>query len=158
MISRIWRKISVLGAAGLGLLAAATPVLSEETPGARGTITATFVSRNDSGTVRCSLYASADGYPTDPSKALAKLDVPIVHGRSVCAFHDIAPGTYAIAGFHDENDNRVLDMGFLGIPKEGTGASRNAPQHFSPPSFEDAKFVYRGGDVRLQTLIEMVYH
>jgi len=35
----------------------------------------------------------------------------------------IPPGTYAIACYHDENDNGKLDTNFLGIPKEGTGAS-----------------------------------
>ena len=42
---------------------------------------------------------------------------------------------------HDENRNGKLDTNFLGIPKEGVGASNNPKSRFGPPSFEESMFV-----------------
>jgi uncharacterized protein (DUF2141 family) len=50
-----------------------------------------------------------------------------------------APGTYAIAVYHDRNGNRELDMRRLGGPKEPFGFSNDARGLFRPPSFDDAK-------------------
>lgn len=55
-------------------------------------------------------------------------------------FKNVPAGTYAISIFHDENDNNKLDTNFLGIPKEDTGSSNNAPARFGPPKWKDAKF------------------
>ncbi|TNE55356.1 MAG: DUF2141 domain-containing protein [Bacteroidetes bacterium] len=49
-------------------------------------------------------------------------------------------GTYAIAVFHDENDNAILDKNLLGIPLEKYGFSNNARATFSAPSFQEASF------------------
>ena len=54
--------------------------------------------------------------------------------------NDLPPGQYAIAIFHDENDNQELDTGLFGIPKEGYGFSNDARGKFGPPSFSDARF------------------
>ena len=39
---------------------------------------------------------------------------------------------------HDENGNRDLDRGRLGLPLEGLGFSRDAPIVAGPPRFADA--------------------
>jgi uncharacterized protein (DUF2141 family) len=36
-----------------------------------------------------------------------------------------------------------MDTNWLGIPKEGGGASNNPKARMGPPRFEDAKFVLR---------------
>ena len=46
----------------------------------------------------------------------------------------LAPGTYAIALFHDETSNRKMDK-MMGIPREGFGFSRNPVIRFGPPKF-----------------------
>ena len=46
--------------------------------------------------------------------------------------------------FHDENMNQKLDKDFVGIPKEGYGASNNPKKKIGPPSFEDASFRLSG--------------
>ena len=60
--------------------------------------------------------------------------------RVTLRFNDVAPGDYAIAILHDENEdgkaNRVLGM----APKEGYGFSRDAPVRMAPPNWEDAVF------------------
>ena len=46
---------------------------------------------------------------------------------------------------HDENSNGKLDRNFVGMPKEGVGASNDAKGSFGPPKFADARFSYKGG-------------
>jgi uncharacterized protein (DUF2141 family) len=62
-------------------------------------------------------------------------------------FDHVAPGTYAIALLHDENENDRVDRFLSMIPREGFGFSRDAPVSFGPPSFEDAAFEVGGADV-----------
>jgi uncharacterized protein (DUF2141 family) len=50
-----------------------------------------------------------------------------------------------VSVFHDENSNGKIDRNFMGIPKEGVGASNDAEGRFGPPKFDDARFTYRGG-------------
>ena len=50
---------------------------------------------------------------------------------------NIAPGKYAAAVFHDENDNNNLDTGAYGIPIEKYGFSNNARGAMGPPAFRD---------------------
>jgi uncharacterized protein (DUF2141 family) len=99
---------------------------------------------SNAGQVGCSLYGSAKGFPKDPAAAVALHFCPIVGGASVCAFPPVPAGTYAVACFHDENNNGKLDTGIFGIPKEGVCASNGATGTMGPPSFEDAKFVTTG--------------
>jgi len=83
--------------------------------------------RNDKGKVVCSLYASADGFPKDADKAKAHTSAAITDKRAVCDFAGIAPNaTYAVSVFHDENANGKLDTNFMGMPREGVGASNGA--------------------------------
>ncbi len=57
-------------------------------------------------------------------------------------FADIPYGTYAIALYHDLNNNDKLDKNFLGIPKEPYGFSRNYRPLFTVPTFRDCSFVF----------------
>jgi len=70
-------------------------------------------------------------------------------------FAGVAPGTYAVMVFHDENNNGKLDQASNGMPLEGYGFSRNARGHWGPPSFEAARFDIKPGanDIAL----DMVY-
>lgn len=109
--------------------------------------------RTDKGQVICSLYSSAEGFPKDEKKAIAHSKSLIANRHADCQFSGIQPGTYAISVFHVENSNGRLDTNFLGIPREGVGASNNARGHFGPPSFHDASFVYTEGNMDLKIVI-----
>lgn len=54
-------------------------------------------------------------------------------------FENLADGQYAVAIFHDENENGIIDKNMFGAPTEAYGFSRNARGTFSAPSFEEAK-------------------
>lgn len=107
----------------------------------------------DKGRVICSLYSSAEGFPKNEKKAIAHAESLITNHHGGCTFAGIRPGTYAISVFQDENLNGRLDTNFLGIPREGVGASNNARGHFGPPSFHDASFVYAGGSMDVKIVI-----
>jgi len=96
--------------------------------------------RSDKGKLYLSIYSSEKGYPKEPSAAYRLAFSDIRNGKSIVLLAGIPRGTYAIACYHDENDNGKLDTNFLGIPKEGTGASNDARGSLGPPKFKDAKF------------------
>lgn len=109
--------------------------------------------RDDKGQVVCALYSSSDGFPKDGKKAVAQIDSGISNKHAVCEFSGITPGTYAVSVFHDENSNGKLDSNFLGIPREGVGASNGAKGHFGPPKFDAAAFHFSGGRLDLKITI-----
>jgi len=106
--------------------------------------------RNSKGQVLCALYASAEGFPKDSQKAIRRVTSPISEKNASCEFSGLEPGTYAVSVFHDENSNGKLDTNFLGMPREGVGASNDAKGHMGPPKFDAAKFQFSGGRLNLK--------
>jgi uncharacterized protein (DUF2141 family) len=109
--------------------------------------------RSDKGQALCALFSSADGFPKRADKAAAQARSPITGRHAVCEFHGLAPGTYAVSVFHDENSNGQLDTNLLGMPTEGVGASNDARGNFGPPKFAAAAFRFQGGRTDLTVTI-----
>ena len=109
--------------------------------------------RNDKGEAVCALFSSAKDFPKNSDKAIAHAKSGISHGHAVCEFPAVVPGRYAVSVFHDENSNGKMDTNFMGIPREGVGASNNAIGHFGPPKFDAAAFQYAGGKLDLTITI-----
>lgn len=55
-------------------------------------------------------------------------------------FEGVAPGRYAIALLHDENNNGKADRALMMMPREGFGFSRDAKVSMGPPRFDSAAF------------------
>lgn len=91
------------------------------------------------GKVNIGLYNNATGFP-GIGGAVQDQTVAASSGKASCVFRNVPPGDYAVAVFHDENDNGQLDKNLFGMPREGTGFSRNAKGRLGPPSFESASF------------------
>jgi uncharacterized protein (DUF2141 family) len=106
--------------------------------------------RNDQGQMLCALFSSAEAFPKKADKALVRLAAKIAERHASCDFTGIAPGTYAVSVVHDENSNGKLDTNFIGMPREGVGASNDAKGHMGPPKFGAASFPYRGGRLELK--------
>ena len=109
--------------------------------------------RNNKGQVLCSLFSSAIAFPQKDDKAVAHYAAEISDRRASCEFPGIAPGTYAVSAFHDENSNGKLDTNFMGIPREGVAASNDARGRLGPPKFNDAAFKVSGDQVNLKITI-----
>ncbi|HEU5290733.1 MAG TPA: DUF2141 domain-containing protein [Cyclobacteriaceae bacterium] len=96
--------------------------------------------RNSNGEVNFNLFNRADGFPSEVSNALQHLRGKISNGTSSVIFKNIPFGKYAIAVYHDENNDSKLNKSWYGRPTEGVGISNNAKGHFAPPTFGQAKF------------------
>ena len=94
--------------------------------------------RSDKGTVLVQLASSAEDYDED-ERAFRAAAVKSTDEKATVVFADVPYGEYAVKLFQDENENRKIDIGFLG-PKEPYGFSNNVFGTFGPPPFEQAKF------------------
>lgn len=101
--------------------------LSIEVDGARG----------DGGSVKIALFDRADRFLKRP---LHSATAPVREGGATFALKDLAAGDYAIAVYHDANDNGKLDQNMMGIPVEAAGFSNDAQGNMGPPAFEAARF------------------
>jgi uncharacterized protein (DUF2141 family) len=118
---------------------------------------ATISTRSDRGRVYCSLHRGPRGFPTRPAQAYGHAYDYVRQHQARCIFYNVGPGEYAVASFHDENDNQDLDRNFLGIPSEGTGFSNEAHNDFGPPDFAQARFRVRAGASRYRIRFRMRY-
>ena len=141
------KNLLILILANVGtILALGTGILAQSRPPQDNLIHVDIAGlRSDRGQVLCALFSSPGGFPKKPDKAAAHAKSETSHGQAVCEFHGIPPGTYAVSVFHDENSNNKLDTNFMGIPREGVGASNHAKGRFGPPKFSAAAFPYSGG-------------
>lgn len=144
-----------LAAIGVATATAGDPAAAgSATPAATAKPSATLIVeveglKDDQGKLHASLYASEEGFPTKPEKALRHVDVPIVAGKARVVFAGLTPGGYAVAAYHDENGDGKLDTGFLGIPTEGLASSNDAKGFMGPPTFEKARVEVAPGENRI---------
>jgi uncharacterized protein (DUF2141 family) len=110
--------------------------------------------RSDQGEVRVGLFNDARTFATDAGK-IAEIVLQPSGGVARGAFPNLAPGTYAIAAYHDENLNRSFDKGLFGWPLEGYGFSNDAPVFLGAPPFERAAFPVAAEGARV--VFRMVY-
>lgn len=96
--------------------------------------------KNDNGVCRACLFNSATAYEGKNSKPLLCIAAPVKARNARIEFNNIAAGTYAIFIYHDANNNNKMDRNFIGIPKEGYGASKNKLPYASAPQFNENKF------------------
>jgi uncharacterized protein (DUF2141 family) len=82
-------------------------------------------------------------------KSLSELDSKIINGVSTVTFKDIPVGTYAIACYHDSNNNNKMDFESNGMPLEDYGATNNV-MNFGPPQFKDSKFEVTDKDLTFE--------
>jgi len=108
---------------------------------------------SDEGSVRCGLYASADGF-RQPGREFRGVAAPIKGQSATCVFNNIPSGTYALAVFHAERNETRMEYGMFGKPKQGYGFSRNPSSSFGPPSFADASFDAKGGTQSMQVRLQ----
>ena len=95
--------------------------------------------QSSNGNINVAVYNHADGflkfegvYISDSTRAKA--------GHTLVKISNLPSGEYALAVFHDENGNNILDTNWLGIPKEPVGFSNSRMKTFGPPSFKECSF------------------
>jgi uncharacterized protein (DUF2141 family) len=111
--------------------------------------------RNSTGVVRFAIFASDNGWPDDKTKAIRYGSLPANGGTVTFTVPDLPSGTYAIAVFHDENENHKVDRDLFGRPREGIGFANNPPIHFSAPTWKQSSIQIAGRSV--ETTINLRY-
>ncbi len=106
------------------------------------------------GSVRAGAYGDAASWLGE-SGIVASCAPRVRGGRAECVLRLPGPGSYAVALFHDVDDDGVLDRGAFGIPTEGYGFSRNVGGGLSAPSFRDAALGIAAQPVR--TVVRIRY-
>ena len=112
---------------------------------------------SDRGQVVCALFAAANDFPKAINRAFARTAAHIISGRATCEFPRVPAVVYAVSVFHDENLNGRLDTNWLGIPREGVGASNNPKARMGPPKFASAEFQYSGGSMNVVIIMHYLW-
>ncbi|HEX4171373.1 MAG TPA: DUF2141 domain-containing protein [Acetobacteraceae bacterium] len=82
----------------------------------------------------------------DGAYRVARARVPVALPETQVCIVVPAPGGYAVALFHDENDDGHFDTTLLGLPAKGFGFSRNPTLFLGPPRLDQVKFDAHYGD------------
>lgn len=102
------------------------------------------------GTVRlalCDTGLSVEGCPY-------QLSVPAGTGSVEATFHDIPPGTYAVVGYQDLNDDNTFGM-FFGVPREPYALSGAAEDELVP-TFQDAAIPLSAGENEVEIRMKRI--
>jgi uncharacterized protein (DUF2141 family) len=147
---RAWMTLVSVGLAlGAAAIPSSLPSASRAQPRAEaaeapGIVVVMRGLRSDRGVASAGVYDSAATW-THGGQEVATCNAPVVGGVSRCRLEGVRPGHYAVAVMHDEDADGEFDTGFLGIPTEGYGFSRDARGTLGAPSFDSAAFEYEGG-------------
>ncbi len=99
--------------------------------------------RNTNGQVRLCLTRDHSSFPSCAGPNVVRAAVKASLAPARYTFRAVPVGTYAVAAFHDANDNGKLDT-MIGIPKEGFAFSRNPKVQVRAPHFIEASFDSNG--------------
>jgi uncharacterized protein (DUF2141 family) len=102
------------------------------------TVNVTQIDFKKGGKVKIGIFNS-NGFPV-VGKEVFGSDLEAKNSSVSIVFKDIPTGKFAIAVFQDVNSDGILNLNFLGIPKEPYGFSTNKFGKFGPPDFEDVSF------------------
>lgn len=103
--------------------------------------------RSAEGTIRIAFYDNEEQFLKTPTFSISEpvSDMP----AQQIILEQIPVGEYAIAVFHDRNNNGEMDKNLLGIPTESFGFSNNKMGFASPPSFKQCLVKITQPDTRL---------
>ncbi len=96
--------------------------------------------KNDKGVCRACLFNNTASFKGESGQPFACAALPVKNKNAQATFQNVPAGNYALFVFHDENSNNKIDRNFLGIPKEGYGASKNKLPFAGAPTYNDNKF------------------
>lgn len=145
------RKLGVMVILAV-FLAAGPAARADEGPTARLTVKVKGL-KSEKGKVKVALHASKETFPTQRDKVYAGLTVPINGHLATAVFPELPPGDYAVAAFHDEDNDGRLDRSVIGIPTEGTAASRDPKPRMGPPRWKDCVLTLGEGETEIEISI-----
>lgn len=135
-----------------------TMVLSSAKAVSSSTLSVTISGlKNQRGQVCLSLFASQRGFPGNSKQAVQARCVKAEDTPVAVQFSNLKTGNYAVAVFHDANNDGKLNRNFLGIPTEGFGFSQNPRVLTSAPQFEDAAVLVAGSETNIDIKLQYFF-
>jgi len=95
---------------------------------------------NQKGVCQACLFNNAASFNGEGGTPFQCVKLSIMGKTIEVIFENIPAGTYALFVLHDANSNNKMDKNWLGIPKEGYGASRNKLPFAKAPGFSENQF------------------
>lgn len=100
---------------------------------------------SSAGSINVAVYGSEKTFLT--YDGAIKADRVSAHkGKLTLILEDLPEGEYALAVFHDKNENKKVDTNWLGIPTEKVGFSKGKIGPFGPPRYKDCTFTLISDD------------
>ncbi len=103
------------------------------------------------GSIQIGLYNNEEDFPhkgLEFQKLVLKATAPIF----TYTIENLPQGEYALALYHDINEDGKINHNLLGVPKESYGFSNNIKPFLSAPAFEKVKFFVRSDTTIIITL------
>ncbi len=108
-------------------------------------LTINLSKQKNPGTISLAVYNNAEAFDEQSEAGIFAVIETYLKPQEISQLKiEIPDGEYAISLYIDANENGKLDKNFLGMPKEQFGFSNDAMGKFSPPTFEQAKFLVNG--------------
>lgn len=109
--------------------------------------------QNTDGQIELSIYNDPKVFPeVGKTYKMVRIDSKI--GEIVYEFTNLPVGEYAIATFHDENNDKECNTNLIGVPTEAFAFSNDFRPFLSAPDFSDCSFKV---EKNMEISIEMVY-
>lgn len=127
----------------------ATPCSAATAPDAPRLLVTVTGARRVAGNITFTLYGERPTAFLAHQGSIALDRVMLTGTAATTCFALSRPGIYAVAVYHDENNNHHFDRSLIGLPVEGYGFSRNAPIFLGPPAFAAVRFRAGPGDTKI---------
>ncbi|GAB5552632.1 MAG: hypothetical protein Sapg2KO_22230 [Saprospiraceae bacterium] len=107
-----------------------------------------------SGSIRIAIYDNADAFENEGTVVWSQVVSNLKEERVTLQVTELPFGHYAIALYHDVNDNDQLDKNNFGIPTEPYAFSNNPKVKWKPPSYKDSKFHFSRNNQELSMTLK----
>jgi uncharacterized protein (DUF2141 family) len=97
------------------------------------------------GKVRMILFSAAEGFPSQVEKGVWNTSREITGKSMEVKIPSVDVGRYAIAVLHDADGDGKVKANILGIPKEGTGVTRDVRPAMRAPQFDECAMDFTVG-------------
>ena len=91
------------------------------------------------GQLRIGLFSNAENFKLKANPVDSAV-IEVTSKTISYTFKHLNSGTYAVAVYHDENGDGILNKRQLGIPVEGFGFSNFQTKQKKPPDFNEVSF------------------
>jgi len=101
------------------------------------------------GQVCLSVFSSSQGFPDGGDKNTRRRCLKVTEEETSVSFPNLPAGSYAIAVYHDQNNDNKLNRDSTGIPLEGYGFSNNPIIRTGPPKYGSCVVLVAGPDTEI---------